>query len=182
MDAEPPFGEAVRRALLLSTCPVSFWDIVERRDTEGMIPFAVAPLWRILPYGIAALALLLAVLYVGHLARSRDAALAGQAATMQALGVETAAKQALVGALAASNAALAEREAAGRALEHRARHDRGQLETTLAAPDARPWADARVPADVLARLRAAAADGDDGRDGDAAGVTARGDPAARARR
>lgn len=182
MDAEPPFGEAVRRALLLSTCPLSFWDIVARRDHEDAVIPAVFPWARLVPWALAAVALLGAWLYAAHLVRSRDAALVAQAVTAQALGVETAARQAVTDALVASNAALAEREAAQRALEARLHQRRGQLETTLDAPEVKPWADVRVPADVLGRLRAAAADGDTGRGVDAAAGAAPQAPAAGARR
>lgn len=180
MDAEPPFGEAVRRALLLSTCPLSFWDIVARREEGDVIP--VVTVWGMLkpfaPWLLGALALGAAWLYVGHLQTARDAALAGQAATMQALGTETAARKAVTAALVNTNAALAEREAAQRALEARLHQRRGELDGTLDAPDVKPWAAARVPADVLARLRTAAADGDDGRGADATAGAAADAPAA----
>ena len=38
-----PFGQAVRCALAMHTCPVSFWAVVERRDAEGMLPAVFAP-------------------------------------------------------------------------------------------------------------------------------------------
>lgn len=184
MDAEPPFGEAVRRALLLSTCPLSFWDIVERRE-EGDV-FPIVTVWGVLkplvPWLLGALILVALWAYWSHLVRSRDAALVSQAVTMQALGTETAARMAVTAALVNSNAALAEREAAQRALDARAHQRRGELNATLDAPDVQPWAAARVPADVLARLRAAAADGDDGRGADAAAGAAAAAPAAAARR
>lgn len=41
-DAE--FKDAVRAALLMHTCPISFWQIVERRDGEDMIPTVAVPL------------------------------------------------------------------------------------------------------------------------------------------
>lgn len=37
------FGQAVRGALLVTTCPLSFWDIVARRDAEDMLPAVIAP-------------------------------------------------------------------------------------------------------------------------------------------
>lgn len=39
------FAQAVRGALLAHTCPLSFWDIVARRDAEDMLPALVMPWW-----------------------------------------------------------------------------------------------------------------------------------------
>lgn len=162
------FDQAVRGALLAHTCPLSFFDIVRRDDHEGAMLPAVIPWARLLPWALSAVAVLAAWLFLAHLTRSRDAALAAQAVTAQALGVESRAREAVTAALVRADAALAARQAAQRAIEVKLRQTRGQLETTLDAPDVQPWAAARVPADVLARLRAATADADDGRGADAA--------------
>lgn len=65
-DAE--FGQAVRGALLAHTCPLSFWDIVARRDAEDMLPAIVGPglLRMALPWWTkyAALAALVAALWL----------------------------------------------------------------------------------------------------------------------
>lgn len=165
-DAE--FRQAVRGALLAHTCPLSFFDIVRRDDHEGAVIPIGLPWGRLLPWALLGLAALIVWAYAAHLTRTRDAALTAQAVTAQALGVETKAREAVTRALVAANAAQAEAEAAQRALAARQHQRRGQLEATFRQPDAQPWADTRVPADVLARLRAATADGDDGRGADTA--------------
>jgi len=63
------FDQAVRGALLATTCPLSFWDIVARRDAEDMLPAIVGPglLRMALPWWTkyAALAALVAAIW-GH--------------------------------------------------------------------------------------------------------------------
>lgn len=63
------FAQAVRGALLAHTCPLSFWDIVARRDAEDMLPAIVGPglLRMALPWWTkyAALAALVAAIW-GH--------------------------------------------------------------------------------------------------------------------
>lgn len=62
------FAQAVRGALLAHTCPLSFWDIVARRDAEDMLPAIVGPglLRMALPWWTkyAALAALVAALWL----------------------------------------------------------------------------------------------------------------------
>ena len=172
-DAEPPFGQSVRRALLLSTCPLSFFDIVARHDHEhAVLPIVVAPWLRLLPYALGAAVLVATWLWVSHLVRARDAALVAQAVTAQALGVETAARQAVTAALVRSEQALEQRERTRQTQAHQLSQQRGQLDDTLKAL---PWAAARVPDGVLERLRAAAADGDGGAGADAAAEPAAAD-------
>ena len=86
------FDQAVRGALLATTCPLSFWDIVARRDAEDMLPTVIGPgLLRLaLPWWTkyAALAALVAAAW-GHgwlrgAASVRDAWEAAQAAEQAA--------------------------------------------------------------------------------------------------
>jgi len=86
------FDQAVRGALLATTCPLSFWDIVARRDAEDMLPAVIGPgLLRLaLPWWTkyAALAALVAAAW-GHgwlrgAASVRDAWEAAQAAEQAA--------------------------------------------------------------------------------------------------
>ena len=169
-----PFGQAVRCALAMHTCPVSFWAVVERRDGEGdvLLPaLSFAQLGaRALPWVLVGGAVLGAWLWLTQLTRARDAALVSQAVTMQALNVETAARQAVTAALVRSEQALEQRERTRQTQAHVLSQQRGQLDDTLKAL---PWAAARVPDGVLERLRAAAADGDGG-----AGADATAEPAA----
>lgn len=160
-----PFGEAVRCALVMHTCPLSFWHLVERRDGEGDVLPALSLTWRFVPWVVGALLLLGAWAYLERLQASRDSALAGQAATMQALSQETAARLAVTAALIRSERALEQRERTRHTQARQLSQQRGQLDETL--DQALPWAAARVPDGVLERLRAAAADGDGSADADA---------------
>lgn len=169
-----PFGEAVRCALAMHTCPVSFWAVVERRDGEGDVLLPALNLgaiaWRCVPWVVGVLLILGAWAYLERLQTSRDSALAGQAATMQALNQETAARLAVTAALVRTEQALEQRERTRQTQARQLSQQRGQLDDTLKAL---PWAAARVPDLVLERLRAAAADGD----GDS-GADATAEPAA----
>lgn len=151
------FGAAVRTALCLATCDVDFWRVVERRDGEGEAAMPWLSAWRVAPWLVLAIVLAGGWWYVGHLHRARDALVAGQAATAQALANETAARQAVTDALVRANHTLAEREARQRVLERQHAERRGNLEQAIRAPEAQPWAAARLPADVYSSLRAAAA-------------------------
>lgn len=160
-----PFGEAVRCALVMHTCPVSFWAVVERREGDVLPALNLAGLaWRFVPWVVGGLLILGAWAYLERLQASRDSALEGQAATMQALSQETTARLAVTAALVRSEQALEQRERTRRTQAHQLSQQRGQLDDTLKAL---PWAAARVPDGVLERLRAAAADGDAGADADA---------------
>lgn len=60
-----PFGAAVRVALVMHTCPVSFWAVIERRDGEDMNYPGINPLKLVLPWWAkyAALAALVVALW-----------------------------------------------------------------------------------------------------------------------
>lgn len=70
------FGQAVRGALLVTTCPLSFWDIVARRNAEGMLPASspVSLLHFVLPWWTkyAALAALVAAIWLHGWVTGRD--------------------------------------------------------------------------------------------------------------
>lgn len=62
-----PFGTAVRGALAMYTCPLSFWAIVRRLDEEGaMIPAILAPRLILGPLGRWAALAALVVAAWGH--------------------------------------------------------------------------------------------------------------------
>ncbi|WP_371066803.1 hypothetical protein, partial [Salmonella enterica] len=111
--------------------------------------------------------------YLERLQTSRDSALAGQAATMQALSQETTARLAVTAALVRTEQTLEQRERTRQSQAHQLSEQRGRLDDSL--DQTLPWAAARVPDLVLERLRAAAADGDEGADTDAAAEPAAAD-------